>query len=187
MEVTGIILAGGKSKRMGADKALIRFRGEILIQHAINLLQPVCKPILVSSNNQGHEKFGCPVVPDEILNCGPLGGIYSALKRSTTDWNFVISIDCPFVTEELVHFLSSEIGESDCLIPKHSSGLEPLVAFYHKKSIAKMEASIMGGDFKMHNFIEKADSRIIDVQDYVVRNPLLFKNLNSQEDLLACP
>ncbi|NOY95228.1 MAG: molybdenum cofactor guanylyltransferase [Chlorobi bacterium] len=94
---------------MGADKALIRFRGETLIQHVINLLQPVCKSILVSSNNQGYGKFGSPVVPDEILNCGPLGGIYSALKRSTTDWNFVISVDCPFVTKEFVHFLSSKV------------------------------------------------------------------------------
>ncbi|VAW13329.1 hypothetical protein MNBD_BACTEROID01-2799, partial [hydrothermal vent metagenome] len=162
-------------------------RGEILIQHAINLLQPVCKSILVSSNNQGYGKFGCPVVTDEILNCGPLGGIYSALKKSTTDWSFVISVDCPFVTKEFIYFLSSEVKESDCLIPKHSSGLEPLVAFYHKKSIAMMEVSIMGGDFKVHNFIENADSKIIDVQDYVVQNPQLFKNLNSQEDLLAYP
>lgn len=50
-----------------------------------------------------------------------------------------------------------------------------------------MEVSIMGGDFKVHNFIENADSKIIDVQDYVVQNPQLFKNLNSQEDLLAYP
>ena len=82
--MTAIILAGGKSRRMGTDKALLEIEGISLLNKAIQLCEQVCDTIIISSNHSGHKVFGYPVVADEIANCGPLGGIYSCLRKSQT-------------------------------------------------------------------------------------------------------
>ncbi|HSO89343.1 MAG TPA: molybdenum cofactor guanylyltransferase, partial [Draconibacterium sp.] len=93
MQITGIILSGGQSTRMGTDKALLQIKGKTLLERAVEICNPVCNAILISSNNPEHEKYGYQIYPDEIKNCGPLGGIYSCLKKSDTDWNFILSVD----------------------------------------------------------------------------------------------
>ena len=87
MQITGIILSGGQSTRMGTDKALLQINEKTLLENAIEICKPVCKEILISSNNPEHEKFGYKIIPDEIKNCGPLGGIYTCLKNSNTEWD----------------------------------------------------------------------------------------------------
>jgi molybdenum cofactor guanylyltransferase len=81
MQITGIILAGGQSSRMGTDKAMLQIDGKTLMERAIEICKPICHEILISSNNPKHENFGFTVIPDEIKNCGPMGGIYSCLKN----------------------------------------------------------------------------------------------------------
>ncbi len=184
MKITGIILAGGKSRRMGTDKALIQFRDKSLIENAIGLVQPLCSTILISSNNPAIEKFGFPVIPDEVTNCGPIGGLYSTLKKTASEWNFVISVDCPFVSPEFVEFLMSNIIEKDCLIPKHIAGIEPLVALYHKKSLSFMEKAMQNKEYKVQKLIAGLNTEFIDVEEWLVKKPELFRNLNRPEDLI---
>ncbi len=98
-EVTGIILSGGKSSRLGEEKGLALFNGKPLIQYAIDILKPVCDKIIISANNQLDEyaKFGFEIVEDQVKGIGPMAGLIAGLNKSVTRYNFVLSCDTPFV------------------------------------------------------------------------------------------
>uniref|UniRef100_UPI003217722A molybdenum cofactor guanylyltransferase n=1 Tax=uncultured Draconibacterium sp. TaxID=1573823 RepID=UPI003217722A len=183
MQITAILLAGGKSKRMGTDKALLKVEGISLLEKSVALCELVCPKILISSNNQAHNMFGYPLISDEIENCGPLGGIYSSMQKSETEWNFVISVDSPFVESEFVSFLFEQTGSYDAIVPVHSKGKEPLITLYNKSSIAEMEKMLRAENFKMHNLIRSINTNFIDSQKWVAMYPKLFHNLNRPEDL----
>lgn len=183
MQITGIILAGGKSTRMGTDKTFLKLNGKTLLERSIELIQPFCDSLIISSNNPEHERFGYKTIPDEIPNCGPIGGIHSCLKYSKTDWNFIISVDSVFVEPKFVEFLVSEIGEFDSVVPIHSKGKEPLIALYNKNCLVEIEKMIQSGDFKMHNLLNSINTKWVDSQNWINKYPQLFRNLNHPEDL----
>lgn len=183
MQITGIILSGGQSTRMGTDKALIQINGKTLLENIIQICQPLCAHILISSNNSAHEKFGYKIIPDEIINCGPLGGIYSCLKKSETDWNFVISVDAAFVKPEFVSFLISEIGYYGAIVPVHNIGKEPLIALYQKKGLTEIFKMLDDKNFKMHDLLNTINTKYVDSQKWVEKFPDIFRNLNTPEDI----
>jgi len=183
MHITGILLAGGQSTRMGTDKALLQIHGKTLLENAIEICRTVCGDILISSNNPEHEKYGHQIIPDEIKNCGPLGGIYSCLKKSETEWNFVLSIDAAFVPVSFVQFLISETGNFDAVVPVHQNGKEPLVAMYHKNCIPEIMKQIELKDFKMHRLFNFLNITFTDSQKWIQKYPKIFRNLNRPEDL----
>lgn len=182
MQITGIILSGGKSIRMGTDKALLKLGDKSLIETAIDICKPVCTSIIISSNNPEHGKFGYPVIADDLQDCGPIGGIYSSLKHSETEWNFVISVDAPFVTTPFIRYLISEIGGSTAVIPFHDKGMEPLIGLYHKNSLPEIEKMLKSGIYKMVHLINALDTKLVNAQNCIEKYPDLFRNLNSPED-----
>jgi molybdenum cofactor guanylyltransferase len=184
MLITGIILSGGQSTRMGTDKALIQFNGKTLIENAIEICMPVCQTNIISSNNPEHENFGYKIIPDEIKNCGPLGGIYSCLKKSDTDWNFVISVDSAFVPSDFIEFLISEIDETDAVVPVHKSGKEPLIALYRKNCLPVIQEKLKLKDYKMHHLIDLVNSKLVNVDSWVKKYPEIFRNFNRPEDFV---
>ena len=184
MQITGIILAGGQSFRMGTDKAMLQIDGKTLMERAIEICTLVCDEILISSNNPKHENFGFPVIPDEIKNCGPMGGIYSCLNKSETNWNFVISVDSAFVTADFVPFLISETAEFDAVVPIHEKGKEPLVALYHKNCVSVIQEKLELKDYKMHNLLSVLNTKFTNVDSWVKKYPAIFKNINRLEDLI---
>jgi len=183
MQITGIILAGGKSKRMGTDKASLKLDGKTLLERCVELIHPFCKTILISSNNPAHENFGCKIISDVILDCGPIGGIHTCLKQTETDWNFVISVDSVFVEPEFIKFLISETEDFDAVVPIHLKGKEPLIALYHKNCLVEVEKMIQSEDFKMHNLLNAIETKFVDTKNWVYKYPKLFHNLNRPEDL----
>lgn len=168
---------------MGTDKALIHINEKTLLENAINICNHFCTNILISSNHTTHEKFGYKVIPDEIKNCGPLGGIYSCLKQSETDWNFVISVDAAFVELDFISFIISEVNDFDAVVPQHDFGKEPLIALYNKNSLAEMHSMLISGDYKMQNLLENINTKYVDSQAWIERFPKLFRNLNRPGDL----
>ena len=183
MQITGIILAGGKSKRMGTDKASIKLNKKTLLENSVELLRPFCETILISSNNSEHKITETKTVPDEIADCGPIGGVYSCLKESKTDWNFVISVDSALVKLQFVKHLISEIEDFDAVVPIHSKGKEPLIALYNKNCLFEIEKIIRSGDFKMLNLLNSINTKWVDSQNWVEKYPKLFHNINRPEDL----
>ncbi len=182
MQVNAIILAGGKSKRMGVDKPLMSFNGETLLERSVMLCKSFFKDVIISSQNPKHQVEDCKIVPDLIEGCGPIGGIHSCLKISDTEWNFVMSVDAPFLEPAFISLLISETDGYDAVIPVHNSGIEPLLGIYRKRSLLQMEKQIADGNYKMHDLLDHLNVNFVDAQSWVDRYPLIFKNLNKPED-----
>ncbi len=185
-EVTGIILAGGASKRMGKDKGLCDFKGKPLVQHSINILEPICKTILISTNNNsGYKQFGFETVGDEFRNIGPIGGIYSSLKQSPNNDNLVISCDTPFLDGDLLKTVLSFRQSYDIVVPQYrNSYFEPLAAYYSREIIPVLLDSISKKDYKLINLFEKVRFRSVSI-DADAENINRFKNINTPKDLKA--
>jgi len=184
MQLTGIILAGGKSTRMGTDKALLEINDKSLLSHTVKLCQSVCNQILISSGNAMHDVEGILRIPDVIEDCGPMGGIYSCLKHAVNDWSFVISVDAAFVTSDFVKFLSEHVENFDAVVPVHHTGKEPLIALYNKKCIEVLKGSLDLADYKMHHFLEIINTNFVDSNHWIDKYPRLFHNINSPKDLM---
>lgn len=183
--VTGIILAGGASRRMGKDKGLCTFNNKQLIEYSIETIRPLCDNILISTNNvAGYSKFGFPIIEDEYRNIGPIGGIYSGLKHSNTEKNLIVSCDTPLLITSLfkqILFLSEGY---EIVVPQHNNSYyEPLAAFYSTTILSVLEESIIANDYKLINLYNKVKFKSVSVDD-LPGFAMQFKNLNTPEDLL---
>lgn len=185
-KVTGIILAGGASRRMGRDKGLTEFRGKQLVKYALEVLTPLCGEILISSNNiSEYQKFGYQIVVDEYKKIGPMGGIYSSLRKSTTKQNLVISCDTPFLTTELLEFVLVNSDNYEIVVPEHgNSFIETLAGYYSSEIISHLERLIIRKDYKLLNLFKEVKFKSIKVDTFSGYSKDLFKNLNTLNDLL---
>jgi molybdenum cofactor guanylyltransferase len=182
--ITGIVLAGGKSSRMGTDKSLMLFRDKPLIQHAIDIIAPLCCNVVISSNKNIYDFTGCETWADEIQVQAPLVGIYSCLKKSDTEFNLVISCDMPFLNNSLFQFLLSQSNNYDIVIPRHQKEyLEPLSGVYRKSCLPAMKEKIDSNNFGIQNLILSANSFISDIdsaQTFFLES--MFLNINTLQD-----
>jgi molybdopterin-guanine dinucleotide biosynthesis protein A len=181
-KVSGFILAGGKSSRMGTDKSLLSIQNVPLLKRMIDLIDPFCFNVAVSGQNQEYSVFNVDLIPDLFDGCGPIAGLYSSLKYSSTEWNLIVSVDVPFVNEELISLLLAGAVRCDCVIPQHESGIEPLIAVYNKSSIPVIEEMIYSGDFKLMNLLTKLNTKYLDCNSLILKYPRIFLNLNRLED-----
>jgi molybdenum cofactor guanylyltransferase len=187
MSVTGIILSGGKSSRMGKDKGLLELGGKKLVEIAIGNLSLMCDTILVSSNSDDYSKFGVEVVPDTIPDIGPMGGIYSALLRSDTELNLVLSVDLPFINEGLLRYLVERSLGVQVAVPwSAKEHYEPLCACYNSSLLPLIEKSILQGNYKLPDLFKN-----ISLNPLIINNKLpfyksnLFYNINTESDLIS--
>lgn len=175
---TAIILAGGESSRMGADKCLLPVDGKPLIAHVVDQLNDSFEEILIGSNRQDTFRFlGLPVVPDIKKNIGPLMGIYSCLKASSNAPNFVTACDIPVMNLTLIKEMIRFSGNYDAVIPVNPSHhLEPLFAVYNRSAIPFIETMLSHQCYKIARLPEFANVYLmpVDTADWF--------NLNKQED-----
>jgi molybdopterin-guanine dinucleotide biosynthesis protein A len=183
--ITAIILAGGKSSRMGTDKAFVLFRGKKLIEHAIDIASEVTHSIIVVSRHAGYEMPGVTIVNDILPGCGPLGGLHAGLSASATDWNLLLGCDMPFITRDFLSFFLAATRESDALVPVHNGMPEPLCALYHKSCLPVIESLLLKNEFKMQNAVKKMNAGFIPVPENKFDASMLFRNFNSPEDMKA--
>lgn len=177
--VTGIVLAGGNSSRMGFDKGLAHFRGKPLVQYAIETLEQICSRIIISTNSVSYGHLGYPVKGDIFPGTGPMGAIYSALMSSKTEHNLVLSCDTPFVTSLLMHRLLKNAEGFQVVLPESKPGfVEPLIGYYHINNTTAMLAFIQRGDLKLIDYIETSYYRCISMYG----NPEQFLNINTPDD-----
>lgn len=175
--ITAIILAGGKSSRMGRDKAFIKIQGKTIIERIIETLKPLFAEIMIVANEP--EKFrelNVKVVKDIKPNCGPLSGIHSGLINSKTQLNFVVACDMPFLDSELIEFMCSKVNGYDGVLPIAKGKIEPLHAIYSKSLIPLLEEALEGDDFTLQKILKKANILFLDLQ-------LKVRNINDKEEL----
>ena len=103
--ITGIILAGGQSSRMGTDKGFISLNGVLFTEHIINAMKPLVNTIIIVSDSSKYDRFGYQRIPDLIENSGPLAGLYTGLSNSATELNLVLSCDIPLINRDILELL----------------------------------------------------------------------------------
>ncbi len=184
MGVSGIILSGGKSTRMGKDKGLIKLNGKPMIQHVIDHIDPICDQILISANDKTYEDFGYPVYYDEINDIGPAGGIISSLKHSSNKKNIVISCDLPFASTKFIRTLLELSGDYAITLPMSRQHYQPLCAVYSKEVYPVFMEYISKGIYSLKSIIKEFRIRIIkqeDIEGFDLSREL--RNINYPDDL----
>lgn len=182
LHTTGYILAGGKSSRMGEDKGLMLFNGAPLVQTIIHQLQQAVEKVVLVSNNPAYEQFGLEVIADLVKNIGPAGGIYTALQHSSTEKNFILSCDLPYISAEAIRFMLNNSGLDAIYMPQHNNKLEPLFGVYPKKCFTSWKAGIEKGTYKLSDLAELFKLVKVQVDEYPFFSEKLFQNLNTPDE-----
>ncbi|KJR99946.1 MAG: hypothetical protein VR68_07800 [Peptococcaceae bacterium BRH_c4a] len=151
MKISGIILAGGKSSRMGKNKALLEIDGLTLIERVAAIMSGVCSEIIIAGDSSGTlNKTGYRSVPDIYPGCGPLSGIHAGLSAARNQYSFIIACDMPFVDEKLMRKIIDQAEDSyEAVILKTGKFYEPLFSLYGKGYVRAAEASIEKGVYKV--------------------------------------
>jgi molybdenum cofactor guanylyltransferase len=210
---TGFVLAGGKSSRMGADKAFLEFSGQTLLARALAVMGTVCDRVAIvgdpakfakyGSSKHGSIKFGSPksgsskyestkyssVVADIFPGCGPLAGIHAALVHSPAELNLMLAVDMPFVSRELLAFLFAAADGSDAIVtvPRSGKGLQPLCAVYRRDFAAVAEQALRAGKYKIDAAFSSVSLRVIEEGELAAAgfSEQSFFNVNTPQDRLA--
>ncbi len=181
--VTGIILAGGKSRRFGSNKALFHYRGKPMVQHAIDVLRPLCSELLLSTNHPGEYQFtGLACIADVYPDCGPLGGIHACLLRSGTTRNLVAGCDLPELDPRLYRMLLQHCSGYQVVVPVHQGLKEPLAGYFNRSALPFIEESLKQNDFKLLNVIDRLHTLYLLVENADFYSGKLFANINTRGD-----
>jgi molybdopterin-guanine dinucleotide biosynthesis protein A len=188
-EVTAFILAGGKSTRMGTDKAFLEYEGRALLARALDLARSVTSEVYIVGNPQ---KFAglAPVVEDVFSDCGPLGGIHAALRASRTDMNLMLAVDTPFVSETFLRYLIRQAWnepKATAVVPRGAEGWQPLCAIYRREFAGAAENALRAGRNRIDRSFDEVRTRVIDEAELEAAgfSPAIFRNLNTPEELEA--
>ena len=184
MGVSGIILSGGKSTRMGKDKGLIELNGKPMIHHVIDHIDPICNQILISANDKAYENLGYPVFNDEINEIGPAGGIISSLKHSSNEKNIIISCDLPYASTAFIQKLLDLSGDYEITLPKSGPHYQPLCAVYSKEVYSVFMEFVKKEIYSLKTIIKQFRIQVVeqaDIEEFDLSKEL--RNINSPEDL----
>ena len=184
MKYTAIILAGGKSSRMGSDKGLVLLNGKPMISYIIEILKKMQIPIIIISNNENYKQFGLPVFADIIKEKGPLGGIYTGLKNSKTESNIIVSCDVPFLSNRIIELLINKDNGYPISVVQSNGKTHPLIGLYSKKIVKKLFDTILLEKLKVRSFIEEFPLNTIELdKQEILEYENEIRNINTQEEL----
>jgi molybdopterin-guanine dinucleotide biosynthesis protein A len=178
-EIGGYVLAGGKSSRMGTDKALIELAGKPLVRHAVKKLRRVCMDVRVLGANPELEAYA-PIVRDLHPGCGPLGGMEAALAHSVFDWNLFMPVDMPFLPSAFLHSwvrrtLMEENTGARLAMFTVDGVPQPALAMVHREVAPFVVSAVERGQFKLFPVLERAGAELAARQD--VLGGRAFRNL----------
>jgi molybdopterin-guanine dinucleotide biosynthesis protein A len=187
--ITGIVLSGGSSRRMGKDKALLFFEEQCLISHVVSALEGVCRQILVVAQPQQDLSFlGKTVVHDIIPGYGALMGLYTGLKNAPTDRILAVACDMPFLQPKLLEYLIHVDVEADVVVPRIDEHLEPLLAVYSRNCLGPIEDMINRSQKCVYDLYPNVRVREISQKELRIFDSELksFINFNTPQELFAC-
>jgi molybdopterin-guanine dinucleotide biosynthesis protein A len=179
------ILVGGKSSRMGSNKAFLELKGKTFIELQIDLLREIFDDIFISANTSSeYEYLNLSIFKDVYPGKGPLGGIYTSLINSSSLHTFMLACDMPFIGPELINHLKDLTKEYDVVIPKSEKGLEPLHAFYSKKCIDPIKRSLEEDNLRITSFFPHVNVKIVELDNLNLSDCFKnsIKNLNTRDD-----
>lgn len=185
-DLTAFLLAGGKSTRMGSDKALLEFKGKTLLDRALKCLHALTPEVLIVGERAKFAAYGS-VVEDVFRDRGPLGGIHAALSVSATELNIVLAVDLPFVEPALLSHLLRRARASTALVvvPRSIDGWQPLCAVYRRPFALVAERALLQGKNKVDSLFEEVEVLPVSEAELVEKgfSASAFRNLNTPGDL----
>jgi molybdopterin-guanine dinucleotide biosynthesis protein A len=188
-DLTVFILAGGKSTRMGVDKAFVEYDGRTLLARALDLARLVTPDVSIVGSAEKFAAFA-PVVEDIFRDCGPLGGIDAALRSSLTELNLMLAVDTPFISWAFLQYLISQARgapEAAAVVPRDGEGWQPLCAIYRREFAAAAENALRAGRNRIDLLFDTVRTRVIGQEELESAgfSCALFRNLNTPEELEA--
>lgn len=178
-DITAIILAGGKSSRIGFDKGLAEIHSVKMIERVLSVAKKTTNNIIIISNNSSYNFLGLPVYEDIIKDCGPIGGIYTGLNYSKTDYNIVIACDMPFIEEGIINRLLDNCDDYDVVVPLIENNFEPLCACYNKSITPFLKTLIENKEYSVYKAIKQLRYKpiLLNIDEISVTN------INTPNDL----
>jgi len=184
--VAAFILAGGKSTRMGADKAFVMLDGRTLLARALEVARSVTAEVCIVGEAAKFGQFA-PVVEDVFRECGPLGGIHAALRSSATELNLMLAVDLPFVSRALIEYLIARARSSSAIVTvaRVGGGWQPLCAVYRREFVDAAEEALREGRYKIDALFDERWTQVIGEEELsgLGLSEKMFRNLNTPEEL----
>lgn len=184
--VTGVILAGGASSRMGKNKALLKIGELFLVERVYASIAALFHDVILVTNTPDIYAFiPCPKVPDIYPGAGSIAGLHSGLKASATERIFVVACDMPYINADLIRFLCQGVEAYDAVVPLDRSGrMEPLHAVYAKSALIAMQESIELGGKSLINLLDRVSTRKVpnELFQYIPGAEESFRNLNTPDE-----
>ncbi|TXG35344.1 molybdenum cofactor guanylyltransferase [Seonamhaeicola maritimus] len=179
--ITGIILAGGKSSRMGADKGFIKLNNKSFVEYSIKALKPLVNDIIIVSDNPDYDAFGYKRILDEIKDAGPVAGIYSGLNASKTENNLILSCDIPLIKTGVLEKLIESIDDDSEVIQIESNGKSmPLIALYKKQSAQVFIDALQNDERRLRRVLNSLKTKNVALNDEEQNTTM---NVNTKEEL----
>jgi molybdopterin-guanine dinucleotide biosynthesis protein A len=186
LDLTGFVLAGGKSTRMGRDKAVLSLNGRTLLETALAAARSAAREVFILGPSRLYGGYG-PTIADIFPGCGPLGGIHAALKHATTELNLVIAVDTPFLSSPLLAYLGERARASGAMVtaPEINGYPQPLCAIYSRDFLPIAEQALGEGNYKIVPLFPRGRTTLIGESELLpfAFTAEMFENLNTPEDL----
>jgi molybdopterin-guanine dinucleotide biosynthesis protein A len=174
MEASGFVLAGGKSSRMGRDKAALPYGGTTLANYVAALVREAAGTVAILGDPERYGALGYPVYPDLIPGCGPLGGVYTGLSVTSTDWNLMVACDMPSLSSAILRTLLDRAASSvaGCVAASGSAGEpEPLCAAYHRgRCLPVLKRAIEDKQLRMRDLLGELQTEIVSFASLALVN-----------------
>lgn len=187
-DVAGFVLAGGKSSRMGTDKAFLELEGRTLLSRMMNLVGGITSEVHIVGLRSKFEPFG-PVIEDLYPNRGPLGGIHAALSASGKDLNLILAVDLPLVEAAFLEYLIAKARAADVLVTvaRAGGGWQPLCAIYRRGFLDLADRALQEGRNKIDPLFKGIPLEVIEESDLKAAgfSATMFQNLNTPAEFLA--
>ena len=179
--ISVFILCGGKSSRMQSEKGLVLFQDKPFIEHIIQAILPISDQIKLITATKEYDYLPYQKIPDIILDKGPLGGIYTALTNSETEFNLILSCDIPLISTELLsELISKHNNEAEITVFASESRLHPLIGIYSKKVLPVIKSAIDNDQLKMMDLIAAIPHQILNIDE---SENFHLTNINSVDEL----
>lgn len=181
--ITGYILAGGKSSRMGQDKGHLLLADLPMTAHIIRQMNVCVDEIIIVSGHASYHNYNISVIPDIIPNVGPVGGIFTALSHSCTPFNLIVSCDTPFITSEAITHLIRHAKHNAISFASVNHQKHPLFGLYPTDAKHHFRNQIENNQIRLQKAIENFPYVEIKMDEWAQEFDI-FRNINTPEDYL---
>lgn len=184
MRVSGIILAGGASRRMGTDKASLGFGGETLLSRTVRVVSQVTDDVLVVGRVGGNDALSARYLADDFPNSGPLGGLLTGLRQARYPYATVVACDMPFLDASVLRLMGEVAEGYDAVVPRLDGSAQPTLAVYGRSCSGAIERQFARGDLALRNLLPELRVRWIDDEEIRRVDPSgqSFRNVNTPGD-----